>query len=129
MKMVKYWMLALLLAGFMVTGCDKDDPDPEPEVPDPNEAPALTQKINGFIKTAMSDIYLWYNTLPTIDIKYETDSKAYFSTQKTSGPTSPMISRPLRTVWKGKKRAMDTRWLLAGLSMVPVPQRAIISVS
>ena len=78
MKMVKYWMLALLLAGFMVTGCDKDDPEPEPEVPDPNEAPALTQKINGFIKTAMSDIYLWYNTLPTIDIKYETDSKAYF---------------------------------------------------
>ncbi|HCE57997.1 MAG TPA: peptidase S41, partial [Prolixibacteraceae bacterium] len=26
----------------------------------------------------MEDVYLWYNTLPTIDINYEFDSEAYF---------------------------------------------------
>jgi len=80
MKLFKYWLFAIMLAGVMLSGCGKDDPEPEPEPegPDPNEAPALTQKINGFIKTAMTDIYLWYSTLPTIDIRYETDSKAYF---------------------------------------------------
>ncbi len=80
MKLFKYWLFAIMLAGAVLSGCGKDDPEPEPEPegPDPNEAPALTQKINGFIKAAMTDIYLWYSTLPTIDIRYETDSKAYF---------------------------------------------------
>ncbi len=81
MKSFKFWLYALLLAGLVVYGCDKNDPvpDDEPEEEEPtNEAPVLTQKINGFIKTAMSDIYLWYNTLPNIDIRYETDSKKYF---------------------------------------------------
>jgi len=42
------------------------------------EAPVITQEVNNFIKDAMTDVYLWYNYLPTIDTKYETDSKAYF---------------------------------------------------
>jgi C-terminal processing protease CtpA/Prc len=42
------------------------------------EASATAKKINSFIKTVMSDVYLWYNYLPNIDINYETDSKAYF---------------------------------------------------
>jgi len=42
------------------------------------EAPVITQEVNNFIKAAMTDVYLWYNYLPTIDTKYETDSKAYY---------------------------------------------------
>jgi carboxyl-terminal processing protease len=77
--------LFLLLAGLVI-GCSENPlPDPEPEVeqePDggdeKEQAPALTVKINRFIKEVMEDIYLWYNTLPVIDILYEFDSKAYF---------------------------------------------------
>jgi C-terminal processing protease CtpA/Prc len=36
------------------------------------------QKINGFIKEVMTDLYLWYDKLPDIDIKYETNSMDYF---------------------------------------------------
>lgn len=39
---------------------------------------SVTEKVNTFIYTAMSDIYLWYDQLPNIDRKAETDSKAYF---------------------------------------------------
>jgi carboxyl-terminal processing protease len=42
------------------------------------EAPVITQEVNNFIKSAMTDVYLWYNYLPIIDTKYETDSKVYF---------------------------------------------------
>ena len=42
------------------------------------EAPIINQKVNTFIKDAMTDVYLWYNYLPAIDTRYETDSKAYF---------------------------------------------------
>ncbi len=78
MKIYKYWLFAILLAGVMVTGCHKDDPKPEPKEPGSDEVPALTQRINGFIKVTMTDIYLWYSTLPNIDTRYEADSKAYF---------------------------------------------------
>lgn len=60
-------------------GCKKDEPSVEPiEKPTKTEASATTQKVNEFIKTAMSDVYLWSKYLPEIDTKYETDSKAYF---------------------------------------------------
>lgn len=42
------------------------------------QASALTQKVNEFIELAMLDIYLWYNEMPEIDIRYEMDSKEYF---------------------------------------------------
>ena len=64
----------------------KKDPVPVPQENNQNQnqdtvvpvASALTQKINQFIKDVMSDVYLWNNQLPDIDIKYEMDSKAYF---------------------------------------------------
>lgn len=62
-------MLALFFAGC------KEEPIPEPEK---QEAPELTQKINGFIETAMNDIYLWNEQLPDIDIRYEFDPEDYF---------------------------------------------------
>ncbi|HDR50890.1 MAG TPA: peptidase S41, partial [Mariniphaga anaerophila] len=82
MKLIKNIFLILLLA--FAFACKEDPiPDPMPETPldtekEKEEAPKLTQDINGFIKTAMTDIYLWYRYLPNIDIKYEMDSKAYF---------------------------------------------------
>ncbi len=81
MKIIKNIFLLLLLAFAMA--CSENplpDPKPEPEPEKPKEeAPKLTQEINGFIKTAMTDIYLWYKYLPNIDIKYEMDSEDYFN--------------------------------------------------
>jgi len=83
MKLIKNVFLILFLLALAI-GCSEDplpnpkpDPEPEPETPI-EEAPLLTQKVNGFIKTAMTDIYLWYKYLPDIDIKYEMNSKDYF---------------------------------------------------
>jgi len=77
---MKYAAFVILLISGIMVGCDTV-PEPEPE-PDPNngnpKATQLTLNINEFIQAVMQDIYLWYNTLPTIDIQYETDSKAYF---------------------------------------------------
>ncbi len=61
-------MLIIALA----SACKKDESTTQ------TEASATTQEVNQFIKDAMTDVYLWYNYLPTIDTKYETDSKAYF---------------------------------------------------
>jgi carboxyl-terminal processing protease len=69
------WIFTFLLLSLFFTGCKKDQPEPE----DTKEvASAATQKLNTFIKDAMTDVYLWYGQMPSIDIKYETDSKAYF---------------------------------------------------
>lgn len=62
--------LLVVLSGIMM-GCKKDEPARE-------EAPELTQKVNEFIKTGMEDVYLWYKELPSIDTRYEFDSKEYF---------------------------------------------------
>jgi C-terminal processing protease CtpA/Prc len=62
-------MLALFFAG-----CE-EEPIPEPER---QEAPELTQKINNFIETGMNDVYLWYEQIPDIDIRYEFDPEDYF---------------------------------------------------
>lgn len=64
----------ILLTFSMLLGCKKDD-----VTDNKTEATALTRKVNGFIKDVMSDVYLWSNNLPDIDLNYETDSKAYFN--------------------------------------------------
>lgn len=61
--------LLFFLAGMMM-GCQEE--------PIQEEAPELTQKVNKFIETAMSDVYLWYQEIPDIDIRYEFDSEEYF---------------------------------------------------
>ena len=62
----------------LLPSCKKDDNTPEENKK--TEATALTQKVNTFIFDTMNDLYLWSKELPTtIDIKYETDSKAYFN--------------------------------------------------
>jgi C-terminal processing protease CtpA/Prc len=72
MKTIKIALL-ILAFGWLFQSCEKDDPKPPVE-----EKLTTTQKVNIFIKEAMSDIYLWADKLPDIDEKAEKDSKAYF---------------------------------------------------
>ena len=75
MKEIKYLLFLVLFSAVLLSGCKKDDIVPEEEK---EKASDLTLKINAFIKTIMTDVYLWYKEMPVLDIKYETDSKAYF---------------------------------------------------
>jgi len=77
MKAIKYWLFLFLVVG-MATGCDLLKSEKEKEDEGPKMASPLTLKINTFIKEVMTDVYLWYDKMPAIDEKYETDSKAYF---------------------------------------------------
>jgi carboxyl-terminal processing protease len=75
MKMTKHWLPLVVISVLLLTGCEKKViPDEQDQV----LASAQVQKINGFIKEVMTDLYLWYDKLPDIDIKYETNSKDYF---------------------------------------------------
>jgi carboxyl-terminal processing protease len=75
MKINRHWLTWVVISVFLFTGCEKKEvPVKEEKV----EASAQVQKINGFIKDVMTDVYLWYDKLPDIDIKYETSSKDYF---------------------------------------------------
>jgi carboxyl-terminal processing protease len=76
MKKIKHWSPLILITFLFFAGCKKEVlPADEPVK---EKAPVLTQKINGFIKDVMTDVYLWNDKLPVIDILYETNSKAYF---------------------------------------------------
>lgn len=79
--LMKLSFLLLFSVGILMS-CSDDDPVPNPD-PDPDpgtgqQASALTQKVNLFIKDAMTDWYLWYDEMPDIDYKTEQDSKEYF---------------------------------------------------
>lgn len=86
MKQLAYQLVApIVLIALLLSGCREDDPITKNTSTGSREntelkaeATTTTQKVNSFIKAAMTDVYLWYNYLPTIDTKYETDSKAYF---------------------------------------------------
>jgi C-terminal processing protease CtpA/Prc len=77
MKTIKNLLPLILITFLFLAGCRKE------EILDEDEgkelASALTLNINSFIKSVMTDIYLWYDKIPAINIKYETDSKAYFN--------------------------------------------------
>ncbi len=80
MKTLKNIFFLIFFISAVATGC-KEGPLPEPEPPvinQNNEAPVLTQKVNSFIKSVMTDIYLWSKDVPNIDTRYEKDSKQYF---------------------------------------------------
>ena len=76
MKTSKCWVLLILFTALLLAGCKKE------EIPDEEEekelAPPLTRKINSFIKGVMTDVYLWYDKIPYIDILYEFNSMDYF---------------------------------------------------
>jgi C-terminal processing protease CtpA/Prc len=73
---IKFLFLVLFLSGLTFS-CDEPVPEPEPEPPK-EKAPALTVKINQFIEMVMTDVYFWYKEIPSIDVRYEFDSKEYF---------------------------------------------------
>jgi carboxyl-terminal processing protease len=78
MKTIKCWLPLVLIAVLFLTGCKKNktiDPDPNQGK---EKASATTLKINKFLKDVMTDVYLWNDKLPNIDITYETDPEAYF---------------------------------------------------
>jgi C-terminal processing protease CtpA/Prc len=77
MKTIKNWLSLILITFLLLAGCKKEEIVNEEEEKD--LASALTLNINSFIKSVMTDIYLWYDKIPAINIKYETDSKAYFN--------------------------------------------------
>ncbi len=81
MKQFNKLFFPLLILAAVISGC-KEEPLPEPEVEDKTEkeeAPVLTQKVNQFIEDVMTDIYLWNEEVPDIDIRYEFDSQEYFN--------------------------------------------------
>ncbi|WP_340113961.1 S41 family peptidase [Maribellus mangrovi] len=78
MKNWKTLTTALLISTLFLAGCGDEGTVPDPDDPK-TEAPALTKKVNLFIKEVMNDIYLWYDEVPNIDYKYEFDSKTYFN--------------------------------------------------
>ncbi len=72
-------IVSIFFVSYLFLACSKDDASDDSTTTNTTTvASATTQKVNNFIKEVMSDVYLWYNYLPTIDNKYETDSKAYF---------------------------------------------------
>lgn len=81
MKDLKSLFSLLVLFALILFGCKKNEIDNTGNTGSTETKPtasALTLKVNTFIKDAMEDVYLWYKEMPVIDVKYETDSKAYF---------------------------------------------------
>lgn len=81
MKKLRNIPLLLFLVSLLAVSCS-ESPLPVPEDPDitgsKTEASAVTQKVNSFIKVIMDDVYLWYDKVPDLDVRYELDSKDYF---------------------------------------------------
>lgn len=73
----KLFFLLAMIAGIFV-GCGDDDDPIIDDVDVVEEAPELTQKVNKFMEEVMTDVYLWYDEVPSIDYKYEFDSNDYF---------------------------------------------------
>lgn len=67
----------MVISLLFLQGCEEKVPEEEEE-PEKPQASALIQQINGFIRDVMEDVYLWYDKMPEIDIKYEFNSSDYF---------------------------------------------------
>lgn len=108
----KFVFLMILFSGIMLS-CDDPVPEPEPKEVKP-KAPALTIKINEFIEAVMTDVYLWYNMVPDIDVRYEFDSKAYFKKLLVSEDKWSFVSddvKKLEDSFQGKETSYG--WSLA----------------
>ncbi len=77
LNLLKRFFSLLALMSVVAVSCT-DVPEPDPE--DTNtQAPAATIAVNEFVEAVMKDVYLWYSSVPEIDINYEFDTKAYFN--------------------------------------------------
>lgn len=76
LNLLKRVLFLTILMSVLTVSCT-DVPEPDPEEINP-KAPATTIEVNEFVEAVMKDIYLWYASVPGIDINYEFDTKAYF---------------------------------------------------
>ncbi len=76
LNVLKRGLLLIVLFAVVAVSCT-DVPEPEPDE-DELKAPAATIAVNEFVEAVMNDVYLWYATVPDIDINYEFDTEAYF---------------------------------------------------
>lgn len=74
LKILSRTLLLLMLISVVAVSCT-DVPEPDDNN---SKAPAETIAVNEFVEVVMKDIYLWYASVPDIDINYEFDTKAYF---------------------------------------------------
>ncbi len=77
-KTIRRWLPLMVISILVLHGCDEKVIPEEEEEPEQPQASALIQQINGFIKDAMTDVYLWYDKMPAVDIRYETNPTDYF---------------------------------------------------
>ena len=73
---LKRFLNLIILMSLVAVSCT-DVPEPEPEEKNP-KAPAATVAVNEFVEAVMKEFYLWYASVPDIDINYEFDTKVYF---------------------------------------------------
>ncbi len=76
LNVLKRSLLLIVLLLIVAVSCT-DVPEPEPDEED-LKAPAATIAVNEFVEAVMKDVYLWYASVPDVDINYEFDTKAYF---------------------------------------------------
>lgn len=79
MKNIWFKLIILLIVPFSFIACE-DDKNTDNNTPE--QAPKEVQDVNNFIETTMTDVYLWYESLPDIDTRYEFDSSEYFEKLK-----------------------------------------------
>jgi C-terminal processing protease CtpA/Prc len=76
MDLLKKILLLFIVLGLTTVSC-VDVPEPGPDDENP-KAPNQTIAVNEFVEAVMTNVYLWYSTVPDIDVRYEFDTKAYF---------------------------------------------------
>ncbi len=101
-------LLSVLLVTTLLFSCKKEDVKPDPQ-PQP-EPVSENIKINQFIKTVMTDIYLWSDKVDTsIPITKDTDPQQYFNQlvyskkDKWSWITDDVVA--LRNSFAGKEKS------------------------
>lgn len=75
MKNKNLLFFLLLLSTFVITSCNNNDDDDDDNDDSIDET---TLKVNKFINTVMSDVYLWCDEMPDIDYTQESDPEEYF---------------------------------------------------
>lgn len=79
MKRMRRWLPLFVLVAVILAACEKKVIPEDEEEQGQVQASALIQKINGFITDVMTDVYLWFDKIPVIDIKYEFNPRDYFN--------------------------------------------------
>ena len=83
MKKYISWIISSFLISLLIYGCQKDEPEPEPEVPDIKEA----TDVNKFIFNGLATYYLWESNVPAFhNTKYQNSDSLNAFLNKYSDP-------------------------------------------